>query len=49
MAKNAVFLDGFSLSALTYNSLADVQKLRTPKPFIVSGRVNNRWKEERVF
>jgi hypothetical protein len=38
-----------SLSARTYISLADVQKFITIKPFILSKRVNNRRKGERVF
>jgi hypothetical protein len=42
--KNAVFPGDFSLSAQTYSSLADVQKVITLRPFVVSGRVNNRWK-----
>jgi hypothetical protein len=37
MVKNAVFLGCSSLSALTYSSLADVQKFITCRPFIVSG------------
>jgi hypothetical protein len=48
-SKNAVFPGGFNLSAQTYNSLADVQKLIAPKLFIKSGCINNRWKEERVI
>jgi hypothetical protein len=49
VVKNAVFSGGFSLSAQTYNSLADVKKFIALRPFVVSGRVNNRWKEERVL
>jgi hypothetical protein len=49
VVKNTVFLAGSSLSAQTYSSLADVQKFITLGSFIVSGRVNNRWKEKRVF
>jgi hypothetical protein len=49
MAKNAVFPGCSSLSALTYISLANVYKFITPKPFTLSGHVNNSWKEERVF
>jgi hypothetical protein len=33
-----------SLSALTYNSLDDVQKFITLRPFIVSESVNTCWK-----
>jgi hypothetical protein len=40
-SKNAVFPGGSSLSAQTYSSLADVQKIITLILFIVSGRVNN--------
>jgi hypothetical protein len=42
MVKNAVFPCYSSLSALTYNSLADVEKSITLGPFVVSGSVNNR-------
>jgi hypothetical protein len=49
MVKNAVFPGGSSLSAQAYSSLADVQKFITLRMFIVSGHVNNRWKEERVL
>jgi hypothetical protein len=48
VVKNAVVPDGSSLSAQTYNSLTDVQKLITLRPFIISVRINNRSKEERV-
>jgi hypothetical protein len=34
---------------LTYNSLADVQKFITLRPFVVSGSVNNRWKDEELI
>jgi hypothetical protein len=40
--KNTVFPGCFSLSALTYSSLTDVQKFLTPRPFIVSESVNTR-------
>jgi hypothetical protein len=46
--KNAVVPDSSSLSAQAYSSLADVQKIITLRPFIVSVHINNRWKEERV-
>jgi hypothetical protein len=49
VVKNTVFPGGSSLSAQTYNSLADVQKFITLRPFIVLGHVNNHWKEGRVF
>jgi hypothetical protein len=49
VVKNAVFLGCYSLSSLTYNSLADVQKFITLRPFVVSGSVNNRWKDEELI
>jgi hypothetical protein len=49
VVKKAVFRGGSSLSAQTYSSLANVQKFITLRTVIVSGRVNNRWKEEKVF
>jgi hypothetical protein len=49
VVKNAVFPGGSSLSTQTYSSLADVQKFITLKPFIVSRRPNNRWKDQKVF
>jgi hypothetical protein len=49
VVKNAVSPGGSILSVQTYSSLSDVQKLITLRPFIVSGRVNNRWKDERVL
>jgi hypothetical protein len=49
VVKNSVFPGGSSLSAQIYSSLTDVKKFITLKPFILSRRVNNRWKEERVF
>jgi hypothetical protein len=49
VVKNAIFSGGSSLSAQTYISLANVQKFITLRPSVVSGCVNNRWKEERVF
>jgi hypothetical protein len=42
VVKNAVFPGGSNLSAQTYSSLAAVQKFITLRPFVVSGRVNNR-------
>jgi hypothetical protein len=49
VAKNAVFPGGSSLSAQTYSSMTDVKKFITLKPFILSERVNNRWKEQGVL
>jgi hypothetical protein len=49
MVTNAVFSGCSSLSALTYNILADVQKFITLRPFIVSESVNNRWKAEKLL
>jgi hypothetical protein len=49
VVKNTVFPGGSSLLAQTYNSLADVQKFITLKPFNISLRANNHWKDEIVF
>jgi hypothetical protein len=49
VVENAVFPGCSSLSALTYSSSADVQKFIALRPFIVSGSVNNRWKDEKLF
>jgi hypothetical protein len=49
MVENAVFSGCSSLLALTYNSLADVQKFITHSPFIVLGSVNTRWKDEKLL
>jgi hypothetical protein len=49
VVKNVVFPGGSSLSALTYNSLAEVQKFITLRPFVVSGSVNNRWNTEKLL
>jgi hypothetical protein len=49
MTENAVLPGCSSLSALTYNSWADVQKFITLRPFVLSGSVNNRWKAEKLF
>jgi hypothetical protein len=49
MVENAVLPGCSSLSALTYSSLADVQKFITLRLFVVSGSVNNRWKAERLL
>jgi hypothetical protein len=49
VVKNAVFLGCSSLSALTYSSLAEVQKFITLRPLAVSGNVNNRWKSEKLL
>jgi hypothetical protein len=46
VVKNAVFPGCSSLSALTYSSLADVQKSITLRPLIVSGSASTRWKAE---
>jgi hypothetical protein len=47
--KNIVFLGCSSLSALTYSSLADVQKFITLRTFIVAGSVNTHWKSEKLL
>jgi hypothetical protein len=49
MVEHAVFLGYSSLTALTYNSLADVQKFITLRLFIRSGSLNNRWKDEKLL
>jgi hypothetical protein len=49
VVKNTVFLGCSSLSALTYSSLADVQKFITLIPFVVSGSINNRWRYEKLL
>jgi hypothetical protein len=49
VVKNVVFTGCFSLSALTYNSLAEVQKFITLRPLAVSGSVNSRWKAEEIL
>jgi hypothetical protein len=49
VVEKAVFPCGSSLLAQTYNSLTDVQKLITLRPFIISRRANNRWKHKKVF
>jgi hypothetical protein len=49
VVKNTIVPGGSSLAAQTYSSLADVQKFITLRLFVVSGRVNNRWKEQEVF
>jgi hypothetical protein len=37
-----------SLSAQKYSSLTDVQKIITPRTIIVSGRVNDHWKDKKL-
>jgi hypothetical protein len=49
VVKNAVFLGCSSLSALTYNSLTDVQKFITLRMLIVSVSANTRWKSEELL
>jgi hypothetical protein len=49
MVENAVFSGCSRLSALTYNSLADVQKFITLVPFIVSESVNICYKAEKLL
>jgi hypothetical protein len=49
VVKNAVFPGCSSLSALTYSSLAEVQKFITLGPFVISGSVNNRCKAEKLL
>jgi hypothetical protein len=49
VVKNIVFSGCSSLTALTYNSLGDIQKFIALIPFIVSVSVNNRWKDEKLL
>jgi hypothetical protein len=49
VVKKSVFPGGSSLSAQTYNSLADVQKFITLGTFIISRSASNRWKDQKVF
>jgi hypothetical protein len=49
MVKNAVCPGCFRLSALTYSSLAEVQKFITLRLLAVSGSVNSRWKAEEII
>jgi hypothetical protein len=49
VVKHEVFPGCSSLAALTYSSLANVQKFITLRPFIGSGSVINRWKEEKLL
>jgi hypothetical protein len=49
MIKNAVLPDCSSLTALTYSSLADVQKFIALRPFIVSVSVNTHWKAKKLL
>jgi hypothetical protein len=49
VVENAVLTGCSSLSALTYSSLADVQKFITLKPFVVSGSVTNCLKGEKLL
>jgi hypothetical protein len=49
MVKNAVFPGCSSLSALTYSSLDEIQKLITLRTFVVSLGINNRWKAEKLL
>jgi hypothetical protein len=49
VVKNTVVPGCFSLIALTYSSLADIQKFITPRTFIGSGSLTNRWKDEKLI
>jgi hypothetical protein len=49
VVENAVFLGCSSLTALSYNSLADVQKFITLRPFIGPGSLNNHWKTAKLL
>jgi hypothetical protein len=47
--KSSGFSDCSILSARKCSSLVDVRKLITPKPLIVSGHPDNRWKEGKII
>jgi hypothetical protein len=49
MVENELFPGCSSLSALTYSSLADVQKFITHRLFVVSGSVSTRWKDKKLL
>jgi hypothetical protein len=49
VVKTAVFPRLFSLSAQIYSSSSDVQKFITLRPFVVSGSINNCWKEGKLL
>jgi hypothetical protein len=49
VVERAVFSGCSSLTALTYNSLADVQIFITLIPIIGSGSLNNCWKAEKLL
>jgi hypothetical protein len=49
MVDNAVFPGCSSLSALTYNTLTDVQKFITLRPFIILVSVNTCWKDKKLL
>jgi hypothetical protein len=46
VVKNVVFPGYSSLSAQTYISWAAAKKVITLRPFVLSGSVNNCWKDE---
>jgi hypothetical protein len=49
VVEHALFPGCANLTALTCNSLADVQKFITLKLFMVSVSVNARWKDEKLL
>jgi hypothetical protein len=49
VVKNAILPGCSSLTALTYNSLADVQKFLPLRPFIGSGSLNNCCKVKKML
>jgi hypothetical protein len=49
MVENAVLSCCSSLIAPTYSRWADVQKFITLRPFVITGSVNNRWKDEKLL
>jgi hypothetical protein len=49
VVENTVLPGCSSLSELTYSILVVVRKFITLRPFVVSGRVNNHWKAEKLL
>jgi hypothetical protein len=49
MVKMSGFSDCSSLSVQVYRRLVDVQKFITLRPFIITGSVNNLWKDKKLL
>jgi hypothetical protein len=49
VVENAILTGCSSLTALTYNSLADVQRFIALRPFIGLGSLNNHWKDTKLL